>query len=186
MEVIKIILVSTFILLCVDVNAQQSKHVRKGLLVSRLTLAPSYIFSTGQSPFYLHGMSEIYVGNEFSLTGDGYFFIDDLAPNEQSFSQHHSLFFGGSKHYLGKVSDFYFGIQPGLSITEYESEQEKQVVGVNPLFSIVAGYNIFFSKYMHFFAQARFVAGKSNYVVQQSLSDIRISAGLGFHINTRK
>ena len=57
---------------------------------------------------------------------------------------------------------------------------------MNPLASLVIGYNYYVHRYFHFFVQTRFIAGQHLYNEHKDLSEFRFSAGLGFNINTIK
>ncbi len=55
-------------------------------------------------------------------------------------------------------------------------------ISFNPLISLSFGYNFFINKYFYFFIQNTWVYGENILYYPVNISDVRISAGLGFHI----
>lgn len=177
------------VLIGAKTHAQDREIIRKGLIKSELTLSPSTMFSGKQSNFYLHGGFEGFVSPKISLSGEGYYYLGTISSDNSIFKFNHSLFFGASKHFTKGKSDFYLGIQPGVSITKLDESVnnfEKTHVGVNPLASSVVGYNFYVNRFFHFFVQTRFIAGQHNFDVHENISEFRFSAGLGLNLNTMK
>ena len=169
--------------------SQDNNTIRKGLLSDQLTLSTSSMFSEKQSYFYLHGSLEYFVSDKISLAGEGYYYLGNLSNDASIFNYNHSLFFGASKHFTIKNNDFYLGIQPGISISKLDANTNKLLethVAINPLASIVAGYNFYVNKYFHFFVQTRLIEGETNFDIHKNMAEIRFSAGLGFNLNTLK
>ena len=189
MEKIKSILVILFVsFLSVNSMAQDSLEIKTGLLSAQLTLSPSHMFCDKQSYIYLHGGLEGYITKKLSVTGEIYFNAGCLSKSN-TFDYNHSLFFGTNWHFTKKNNDLFVGIQPGLSLTKINASNNnitESTAGVNPLISAVAGYNFFIDKYFHFFLLTRYILGDHNYDVHKSLSELRLSAGLGFNLNTKK
>lgn len=189
MEKIKHFFLIAVCMSVLNLNAQQLPIVRQGLIRAQLTLSPSYMFTDKQSYFYLHGNLEGYVSDNLSLSGEGYYGLGNVSSGENLFANHHNLFYGASWHFICSLGDFYAGLQPGLSFTRLKETGNNLVQatrGTNPLISAVAGYNFYIHKIFHFFIQTRFITGQHNYDAVKDLSEIRISAGLGFNINTSK
>lgn len=161
-------------------NNQEIIFVKKGTVRAMATLSPSKLFAKNFSPFYVHGNLEYYCEDKVSVSGEGYYYLGDLNKEQNIFQFHHQLFFGGSYHFLNNNSDLYIGLQPGISITQINNTSDRIIF--NPLYSVVAGYDFFMSRFFHFFIQIRTVYGENILYVPLNLSDIRISAGLGFHI----
>ncbi len=189
MEKIKSILVILFVsFLSVNSMAQDSLEIKPGLLCAQLTLSPSHMFCDKQSYIYLHGGLEGYITKKLSVTGEIYFNAGCLSKSN-TFDYNHSLFFGANWHFTKKNNDLFIGVQPGLSLTKINAANNniaESTAGVNPLISAVAGYNFFIDKYFHFFLLTRYILGDHNYDVHKSLSELRLSAGLGFNLNTKK
>lgn len=178
-----------FLLSCfVPLTAQQENLVRAGLISGRLTISPSYMFAAKQPYYYLHGAAEGYVTNTISLSGEGYYSAGSTASNAL-FKYNHSGFFGASRHFIFNNNDLFIGLQPGLSYTKLNFDHTFTSVnrsGLNPLMSVVAGYNVYFHRFFHFFIQSRLVVGEHHYYLHKNITEIRLSAGLGFHVNAVK
>lgn len=178
-----------FLMLQQPCNAEDAVIIRKGLLRAQATLAPAIMFSSKQSLFYLHGNLEGYFTPKISIAGEAYVSLGNTSVVKPTFAFNHNIFFGASYHLVKKNNDFYIGFQPGISISKLMETPEivnKPTVGVNPLASLVIGYNYYVHRYFHFFVQTRFIAGQHLYNEHKDLSEFRFSAGLGFNINTIK
>ncbi len=197
MEKIKWLFAVTLIGCSPFVHAQSSDFIRAGLIRTQLTLSPSFMFGDRQSYFYLHGTLEAYLESKVSFAGDTYFFLNDIETGNSKFDYNHSIFAGANYHFTHNLSDFYVGIQPGFSITKLNGADikitEEGIItstvthtGVNPLFSVVTGYNYYIYKFFNLFIQTRLVSGQHSYDIQKSLTELRFSAGLGFNVNTKK
>ena len=189
MEKIKIIVLALlFFQFTNTINAEEPLIIRPGLLTSRLTISPAILFKSKQSFFYLHGAFEGYISKKISVTGEGYFSLGNASAATPTFKFNHNIFFGASYHVTKNNNDFYVGLQPGISITKLAETEilPKPKTGVNPLVSVVVGYNYYVHKYLHFFLQTRIIAGQHLYDVRKDLSEFRFSAGLGFNLNAVK
>lgn len=179
-------------LLCFTVmnsKAEEPPIIRKGLLRAQATIAPAVFFSNKQAFFYVHGNLEGYVTPTISIAGDAYFSVGNTSSAKPVFAFNHNIFFGAAYHVVRKNNDFYVGLQPGIAITKLAATPEvthKMKTGVNPVASLVVGYNYYVHPYFHFFVQTRFIAGQHLYDVQKDISEFRFSAGLGFNINAIK
>lgn len=169
--------------------AQEASIIRTGLIKTQMTITPSYMFGAKQGYFYLHGGWEAYLSAKLSLAGEGYYFLGNLSTDKQIFDHNHNLFFGTSWHFSKNNNDLFVGIQPGISLTKLNAQDNnltKTHFGVNPIFSTVMGYNFFVYKFFHFFIQTRILLGGHHYDIPQNLAEVRLSAGLGFNLNTMK
>ena len=189
MEKIKAIpTVILLFILSLNCIAQEKSIITPGLLSAQLTLTPSHMFCDKQSYIYLHGSLEGYVTPKLSITGEIYFNAGSLSKNN-TFDYNHSLFFGPNWHFTKMNNDLFVGFQPGLSLTKINAKNNnitESTAGVNPLISAVVGYNYFVNNIFHFFLETRYIMGEHNYDIHKSLSEIRLSAGLGFNLNTKK
>ena len=189
MEKIKATL--TIILVCflsVTTKAQDSLIIKPGLLSSLFTFSPSHMFCDKQTYIYVHGGLEGYFTKKISVTGEIYYNAGAIS-NNNTFDYNHSLFFGPNWHFAKADNDLFIGFHPGLSLTKLNAKNnniQESIAGINPIISIVAGYNFFINKYFHFFLETRYIAGNHNYDIHKSLSELSLSAGLGFNLNTKK
>lgn len=169
--------------------AQEKNYIRAGLISTQLTLSPTYMFSEKSSSFSLHGSAEVFITSRLSAAGESYYNLGNLGRNAGSFQHNHSLFWGASWHFSKNNNDLYIGLQPGISISKLYANRinvAKTQLGVNPLFSTVVGYNFFLYDFFHFFVQTRWVYGEHHYDKFVNISDLRLSAGLGFNLNLLK
>ena len=190
MEKVKSIAFIFFLLILIGrPKAQEAPVIRKGLLRAQGTICPSYMFSDKQSYFYLHGNLEGYVSAKISMAGEVYYSLGNPSGKTSLYEYNHSLFFGSSYHFTKKNSDFYIGLQPGISFTKL-SENSNNLnpthLGINPLFSSLIGYNFYVNNFFHFFLQSRLVLGEHIYDLRKDLSELRFCVGLGFNINSIK
>ncbi len=78
----------------IQIYGQDDTFIRKGLVKSTATIAPSKMLSRNISPFYIHGILEYYAENNVSIAGEGYYYLGALSEKESILNYHHSLFFG--------------------------------------------------------------------------------------------
>ncbi|MFO0357563.1 MAG: hypothetical protein ACK50A_11465 [Sphingobacteriaceae bacterium] len=183
----KKVCVIIFLLLTAFAVKAQEAFTRTGLIKAMATISPSKMFGYNESYFYLHGNLEGYVNEKVSIAGEGYLFLGEQSKAPQSFKTLNNLFFGMNYHKVKGSADLYIGLQPGVAIGKLNTDSLKVPiahVGVSPVFSAVSGVNYFVGNYFNFFIQLRYIAGEHNYDFHKSLSEIRLSAGLGFNIHT--
>lgn len=167
----------------------QCDFIRKGLLSGEATFSPGYMLNNGAKNFYLNGRLDAYLSDKISITGESFYYLgtpDDSAP---PFIYNHTISAGISRHFTFNRSDFYAGLRPGLAFTklsDFKAVNGEGQAGVNPVFSLVAGYNLFISSCFHFFISTVLAVGEHNYDTHTSLSELRVAGGLGFNINTFK
>ena len=166
--------------------AQEQAIIRPGLIRAQLILSPSYMLTAKQSLFYLHGTLEAYTEQKISIAGEGYLSLGNMSSEKPLFDYNNSLFCGINIHQTNNNHDLYLGLQPGVSFTKLNADTyqlNETHAGINPLFSVLAGYNFYINGFFHFFVQNRLVIGKHFYDVLENLAELRFSAGLGFNIN---
>lgn len=187
-------------------QVEKKQFTSKGLLRATATISPGIMLKeNNSSSISIHGNLEYYVADNISLRGDSYYYLqgDDMAGNDP-FEFNHSIFAGGSYHIKTKNAfDPYISFSPGVSITRsnaYEvglnssnlnvnvSANTRSAMSVNPLLSSGIGFNYFFQKWFHLFAETRYIHGKhlSDAPSPIFLSELRFSFGLGFNINLLK
>lgn len=188
---VKSLFIASFTLLLFSFTiAQDEVYIKNNLLSGRLTLSPTTSLTSSANYFFLHGNLEAYLSPQISIIGEGYYFLNELKNNNlQTFKHNHSIFFGANWHFTKENNDFYFGFQPGLSITKLNHEKintTSSKSGINPLISGNIGYNYYVHQNFHFFIQTKLVIGQHSYDKVENLNEFRFSAGLGFNINTSK
>ncbi|MBS1650949.1 MAG: hypothetical protein JSU07_02970 [Bacteroidetes bacterium] len=171
-----------------SINSQSTEVIRPGLIRVMSTISPSKMLSSNNAYFYLHGNLEVYLSKKISVCGDGFYFLGSQTQNP-SLAFMHNLFYGFSYHFTKGNNDFYLSLQQGVAISKVSenlTSNHISSVGLSPVISTIAGYNFYVSRFFHFFVQSRLTLGEHNYDVHQNISDIRLSAGLGFNINALK
>ena len=180
---------------------EKSQYIRKGLIRSMGTISPGILLKENVSTISIYGTLEGYISDNISLRGDSYFYVKgkDNAGNDP-FEFNHSTFSGASYHFKTKNHfDPYFAVEPGISITQTSvicpdvAIQGNYCSGatytsVNPLISSAIGFNFYFQKLFHLFAEGRYISGNylSDASSPKSLNELRFSFGLGFNINVLK
>jgi hypothetical protein len=166
-------------------NKKESKElIHKGLLSAQATIAPSYMFADKTGYFYLNGGMEWYMNKKISFAGELYYFLG-AQGQRNSFDYNHNVFFGASRHFVKKNNDFFLGLQPGVAFLKIKASTfnlAETKTGIDPLVSVIGGYNYFVNNVFHFFVQSRFIAGGHNADVNMGLTELRFSGGLGFNL----
>ena len=186
---VKIKFLISFIIFFSVALAQDSSMIRAGLIRAQATLSPSYMFADRQSYFYLHGNLEVFSESRVSIAGEGYLFLGNISSDKPVFDYNHNLFFGVSYHFVKKTNDLYIGIQPGLTFTRLNRDENnlaRTTGGINPVISVVSGYNFYINNFFHYFLQGRMIVGQNYFDFKKDLTEFRFSAGLGFNINAIK
>lgn len=181
---------------------QSNRFVHGGILRAQGTLATGSMLGPGNihgtNNIYLHGNLEYYIDDLISVRGDSYYFLNSL-NGDNILLKNHSSFAGVSYHFRTKNHiDPYFGIQPGLSITQANlnpcPEGAMCFLGpipdktsASPLLSGVVGFNYYAQKVFHLFIEARYQHGThlSN-MDPVSLSELKFSFGLGWNLDVKK
>jgi hypothetical protein len=192
----KVILKLMLILALPGFVAAQQKDSTASLskrLIVQATISPGYMFSKGLWNSYFHSTLEWCFDKRVSIRADGFYFFSSQG-DYQPFKINHNLLLGAFYHFPKKKGDFYFGVQPGAAcVQQYsyiynDSTITNPKLQVAPIMTAAIGASYFFWKYMNLFAAVKFVHG--TYIPQYgkpiSLNELRISAGVGWHIQFKK
>lgn len=179
-------LLCLFFLFGAGMSAQEFD--RTGLLRTSLTIAPGLQVNTGISMIYLHGFLEYFPEEKVSIRGNGYYCVDSWAEDSR-IAMNHTLSFGCMYHPVPGRIDPYAGIEPALLFVKIRNDRQTfvavpPVAGVVPGMGLTAGCSYFVSRYFNFFAQGTYMVAArfQETYVPISVSDVRISAGLGFSL----
>lgn len=170
---------------CSTFAQEKAEIIRPGLIRAMGTISPSKMLGNNGAYFYLHGNLEIYFNKRISFCGDIYSFSGAINKTAD-FDYNHNLFYGLLVHLTKNRNDLYVGIQPGISVTKLNAGAHgitKTQSGVNPVFSAAIGDNFYVSRFFNFFVQTRLIIGEHSYDIHKDISELRLSAGLGFNIN---
>lgn len=172
-------------------QAEKKQFIQKGLLRAMATISMG-----GITKISLHGNLEYYIAENVSLRGDSYYSLKMFEPMWQIADPkpyldfNHQTLAGFSYHFRTKNHfDPYFGFQPGVAISQSVTDwgmYSNQTV--NPIISPLLGFNLYFEKWFHLFAETRYVIGKhlSDSYKPVSLNELRFSFGLGFNLSVFK
>ncbi len=155
-----------------------------------LALNQGFMLQHKNTNLYVSGNLEYFPEKIISVRGDCFWYIDSRQKNPV-LKQNAIVLFGALIHLPKGRSDFYAGLQPGISFTKPNNPGNADVVlpgRLMPVLSISAGYTLFFSKYADFFIAANYMISRYRGSPSGSikLDEIMISGGLGFHINTKR
>lgn len=182
----------SLLLLCISsilpLSAQHTHIARAGLIKAFTTISPAYSIVDRSSYFYGHGSLEGFVEARISIAGEAYLALGSIGSRGDRADIGHSLFSGINLHYIRANHDLYIGIQPGIATKRISTNalDAGHTMTYIPVASAVVGYNYYIHRFFHFFVQGRWVLGQYNTGENKSLNELRLSAGLGFNINTRR
>lgn len=178
--------------ICNGQEAEVKQYPHAGLWRSQATI------SLGQkrgdfTHMYLHGDLGYHLTDDIEIRGEIYYFLNTLGDTA-AFEYNHQLLFGALYHFnTGSNFDPYLGLQPGIALSKSASECPDDTQdalpwqcqqSANPLFTTVAGFNYYGTRWFHVFAQVRYVRGVHlGQMLPVHLDELRFSVGLGFNIN---
>jgi hypothetical protein len=176
---------------------ESGQYIHKGLFRSMGGIAPGIMLKENVSTVSLTGNVEYYIADNISLRGDSYFYMQGKDKSgKDPFEFNHSTFSGASYHFKTKNHfDPYFAFEPGIAISKKNPSlitvpelYSSGNASANPLLSSALGFNFYFQKWFHLFAEARYISGKhlSDATAPLSLNELRFSFGLGWNINLVK
>ena len=190
-----------YTLLFVYVTQAQSDSIFRyqSMLKGTATICPGFLLSNGQTDIYLNGDLEYFADEKISIRGDGFWMVG-AQQKDALLKNNSAVFFGALYHFHKNRFDYFIGIQSGLSITKPNNQpngayQLQPAVPIReydykllPNFSPITGITFYVSDYFNFFLNVRYVYARYYGYESSSvkLDEIRISAGLGFQIHTKR
>jgi hypothetical protein len=155
-----------------------------------LALNQGFMLQHKNTDLYISGNLEYFPEKNISIRGDCFWYIDSRQKNPV-LKQNAIILFGALVHMPKGRSDFYAGLQPGVSYTLPNNPDNIDVTlpaRLMPVLSVSAGYTLYFSKFANFFLAANYMISRyrGSHSGSIKLDEIMISGGLGFHINTKK
>lgn len=181
-------------------HAQEEFQGYKSILRAQATLSAGYNIPFGSINYFLHGDLEYYMDDRISVRSDVFYFLNSRTSQDvvEPFAFQHSLVTGFQYHFSKSKLDVFMGLQPGLVLGQRQYAQIENLNGspsplaepqksVAPIVSINTGLNYYAGKFFHLFTHLRYNYGwfSDNYSVC-SLSEFRISFGLGFYLRTSR
>jgi len=179
--------ISIFLFICLfsgAVFAQKDStriYPYRGLLREALTYSIGSMSSLSVTNVYLAGNAEYYTDNKISVRGDGYYFLNSL-NNIKIFKRNNQLYFGACFNFsAGKHFNPFIGLQPGVAFSKlYISDN----TSVNPLASVVTGFNFYAEKWFHVMVNVRYSVGRHlDEFSPFDASELSFSFGLGWDLD---
>ncbi|RYY86744.1 MAG: hypothetical protein EOO15_13685 [Chitinophagaceae bacterium] len=165
---------------------EEAAPVQPGLLASMLTLSPGWSTNSSDARFYLHAGLQYYFHPKWSVGSDVYLGMGTIG-HDQAEKAPHNLLIGAYRHFGSGRSDASIGFAPGITLTkgiEVNGTKDNSSISGAPALSVAAGYQYFVNKHLQFFVQGRYLYSPQRRA--PALSEVRASAGLGFHLQTRR
>lgn len=173
----------------------------KKMIKATATISPGFMLNNKQTNIYIHGHIEFFPESKISLRGDAFWFVG-AQEKPQLFNGNSMITFGAAYHLRKNRFDVAFGLQPGVMLTQPNSTmwdtfknlahtyyQVNYNYTAVPVISPYVGLTFYPGKYVNFFAEVRYNNGKYFSYTNGTtlfLSEIKISAGLGFQIPYKK
>jgi hypothetical protein len=177
-------------LLSLVAPAQFSKS-RQVTFRAHATLSPGFLLSEGGGLINAVGDAEYFLSNQASVRFDvSYYLLSIGAP---TVDMNHGLYVGMCFRPTLRSFAPFAGFQPGLHLSRLapinEVEQPLQFV---PVISGIAGFNWYFTGFLHASAGVRLLHGNTYEAFNTngnravSLTELRAWLGLGFHVQTKR
>lgn len=195
---VRILILAIVTLSCfMNANAQYSStdaNHGAGTLAASMTFSPTMMLNRDVNNFYLSGYLLYKMDRKFSVNGITHYYLN--SSGEPYYDQAMRTYFGVFYHFPALDTktpnfDYYLGLQPGTSFTRRtinEGATGKNPIQFTPSAAVTFGTTLYFYKYFNFFANLTYLASKQpglNGPSERS-DELMFSAGLGFHINTKK
>lgn len=176
----------------------QSSYFQPSLLRASATIAPTRFYTQQTTVALINGFVEYVLENRISVRGEA----NIMAPNgkllytnsPEKFPRNFTSIYAGFGYHLGKRNwKLDLHAEPGIAISEM-AQQPFLIVpvayqwSVSPSYMLKGGTSFYFSKYCHFFAEINYSNGwiRKTPLTSVSIAQYGISAGLGFHLLTKK
>lgn len=188
------LLVSTLIY-----SQEKPSYFQPSLLRASATIAPTRFYNQHTTVAFINGFVEYILEEKISVRGEGFIMVPKspiiMFNTPEIFQRNCNGWYAGFGYHLGKKNwKMDIHAEPGILASELVknynqyNEPESYQWSVNPSYLIKIGTTFYFSKVCHFFAEINFSdawARKTPYA-SLSMKQYGISAGLGFHVLTKK
>ena len=192
-------IIGLFLLASTLVYSQEKPcYFQPSLLRASATIAPTRFYRQETTVALINGFVEYVLENRISVRGEG----NIMAPNgkllytnsPEKFPRKYTSIYAGFGYHLGKRNwKLDLHAEPGIAISEM-AQQPFLIVpvayqwSISPSYMLKGGTSFYFSKYCHFFAEINYSNGwiRKTPLTSVSIAQYGISAGLGFHLLTKK
>lgn len=162
-----------------------------------LSFTPGFM-TNGTNNVYISGSLEYYIADHISISGTSFYFLNSRNNTYPELKMNHQLYSGFQLHLLkDRAFDPYIGLEPGFAVTQTRAAYPVNIdaplvmtpvrdtdIGLNPMLSLDAGFNIYAVKFFHLFVNGRYVMG--SYLggpEPYSLNEFMLGFGLGINAN---
>ena len=194
-------IISILFILMLGLSFGQNKEIeieesnfQPSLLKASATIAPTRFLSLYSSAAMLNGYLEYVLEERISVRGDVFYFLPNVAYlklNPLNVPESYSALYAGFGYHIGKKNwkhSLYF--QPGVSYTKIAKDNLNMEYRwtVNPSYQVKVGTCLYVSRFFHFFAELNFSDSyvRTTPVNSISMKQLGFSAGLGFHLVTKR
>ncbi|PKP01458.1 MAG: hypothetical protein CVU11_15140 [Bacteroidetes bacterium HGW-Bacteroidetes-6] len=175
-----------FVLFSSHIMSQTS---RTGILNFGLGLSQGFMLKYDSRPVFADGFAEYYADEHISIKGSCTLLVADRVENG-ILKNYSGISFGAFRHFSIGISDLSIGIQPGVVLERpnllYANWNPE--LQVTPSLMLSATYNLFFSRFFHFYLSVSqcnsFYRGTRYGSVNTSW--IGFTGGLGYHFRMKK
>ncbi len=188
------LLVSTLIY-----SQEKPSYFQPSLLRASATIAPTRFYNQHTTVAFINGFVEYILEEKISVRGEGFVMVPKspiiMFNTPEIFQRNCNGWYAGFGYHLGKKNwKMDIHAEPGILASELVKNYNQYNVpesyqwSVNPSYLIKIGTTFHFSKVCHFFAEINFSdawARKTPYA-SLSMKQYGISAGLGFHVLTKR
>lgn len=178
-----------FIFACCFSALAQETFVQPGLLRATATISPAWGVATGPNNIYLNGELEAFLTNRNSIRGDVFALVGTESAWE-NLRHNHSLLIGPAWHLTRHRWDLFSGFEMGITYTSFVNPTPTTFhkSSIHPAFSGLVGVHYYVHSYFHFFATVRYLHNlyRGHMAGTQNWSELVLSAGLGFQIQTKR
>lgn len=192
-------IIPLFLLLNSVVFSQEKpSYFQPSLLRASATIAPTRFYTEQTTVALINGFVEYVLEPNISVRGEA----NVMAPNgkllftdsPEKFPRNYTAIYAGFGYHFGKKKwKLDLHAEPGIAIAEmaqdpYFNNPSRFRFSACPSYQLKAGTSIYFSKFCHFFAEFNYGNGwiRKTPLSSISISQYGISAGLGFHLLTKK
>jgi hypothetical protein len=188
------LLVSTLIY-----SQEKPSYFQPSLLRASATIAPTRFYNQHTTVALINGFVEYILEDKISVRGEGFVMVPKspiiMFNTPKIFQRNCNGWYAGFGYHLGKKNwKMDIHAEPGILAAELVKNYNQNNVpesyqwSVNPSYLIKIGTTFYFSKVCHFFAEINFSDAWARKTAYTSLSmkQYGISAGLGFHLLTKK
>lgn len=189
-----------FLLVCSLIYSQETpSYFQPSLLRASATIAPTRFYNQHTTVAFINGFVEYILEEKISVRGEGFVMVPKspiiMFNTPKIFQRNCNGWYAGFGYHLGNKNwKMDIHAEPGILASELVKNYNQNNVpesyqwSVNPSYLIKIGTTFYFSKVCHFFAEINFSDAWARKTAYTSLSmkQYGISAGLGFHLLTKR